>query len=105
MSDQHAIIAAPLIAIFAAVALGVIMRATRVFKGDETGLITRIVMAVLLPIFVFTAIKGFGRPVLTVEVLKIPLVAWLVTGLTGGLAYLIGRFLLRLAGPGWVNEV
>jgi hypothetical protein len=99
MSDQIAIIAAPLITISAAVALGMIMRATGIFKGDEAGLITRIVMTVLLPVFIFSAIKGVGRPTLTLEVLKIPLVAWLVTAIAGGVAYAVGRFLLRLAKP------
>lgn len=75
------------------------MRAWGIFKGDEAGLITRIVLTVLLPVFVFSGIKSVQNTDLTIDVLKIPLVAYLVTGIAGGVAYLIGRFILRLGRP------
>ncbi|HEX2910214.1 MAG TPA: AEC family transporter [Chloroflexia bacterium] len=99
MSAQISTILAPLFTITGAVALGMIMRATGIFKGDEAGLINRIVMTVLLPVFVFSAIKGVKNENIHLDILKIPLVALLVIAISGGVAYVLGRFLLHLNRP------
>ncbi len=99
MSVQISTILAPLFTITGAVVLGMIMRATRIFRGDEAGLINRIVLTVLMPVFVFSAIKGVKNDNVTIDILKIPVVAFLVIGISGGVAYLLGRFILRLQRP------
>ncbi len=99
MSVQIATILGPLFTVTGAVVLGVIMRVTRIFQGNEAGLINRIVLTVLMPVFVFSAIKGVKNENLTPEILKIPLVAYLVVGICCGVAYVLGRFVLRLNRP------
>ncbi len=99
MSAQIGTIFAPLFTITAAVALGMIMRATGILRGDEAGVITRIVLTVLLPVFVFSSIKSVRNDNLSAEVLKIPLVAFLVIGICGVIAFGIGTYILRLERP------
>ena len=102
MFDQINIILVPFSTIIGAVALGMIMRATGIFKGDEAGLINRIVLTVLLPVLVFVSINSVNKdqdgrkaPV-TLDILKIPLVAFLVIGFSGLLAFILGRYVLKL---------
>jgi predicted permease len=99
MSVQIGTIITPLITVTGAVVLGMIMRATHIFRGEEAGLINRIVLTVLMPVFVFSAIKGVRNDNITIDILKIPLVAFLVIGISGVLGYLIGRYILRLERP------
>ena len=102
MLNQIGIILVPFSTIIGAVVLGMIMRATGIFKGDEAGLINRIVLTVLLPVLVFVSINSVNKDAsgkkapVTPDILKIPLVAFLVIGISGLLAYVAGRYLLRL---------
>ncbi len=105
MTEQIGTILAPLFTITGAVALGMIMRATGIFKGEEAGLINRIVLTVLLPVLVFSSINSVNKDstgkkaALTVDIFKIPLIAFLVIGIAGVLAYMLGRYILRLERP------
>lgn len=101
MGVQIASILGPLGTITGAVALGFLMRAAGIFRGDESALITRIVLTVLLPVFVFSGIKNIRtnnpNATVSVDILKIPLIAFLVIAICGGVAYILGRFVLRLS--------
>jgi malate permease and related proteins len=99
MNVQIGTIITPLFTITGAVFLGMVMRATHIFRGDEAGLINRIVLTVLMPVFVFSAIKSVKNDTISLDILKIPVLAFLVIGISGGVAYLIGRFVLRLGRP------
>lgn len=96
MPSQLLIIAGPLFTITGAVALGIIMRATGILKGDEASTITRVVLLVLLPVFVFSSIKGVENTTLSIEILKIPLLAYIVIGASCGLSYVVGKYILHL---------
>jgi malate permease and related proteins len=96
-------ILAPLFTITAAVAAGFFARALGFFKAEEALLITRIVMTVLMPVFVFSAIVGINSNTsaqnakqITFDTLKIPFVAFLVISFCGIIAFVVGKFVLRL---------
>lgn len=99
MTAEIGTILTPLFTITGAVVIGMIMRATGILKGDEAGVITRIVLIVLLPVYVFTQIKNVRSDNLSPEILKIPVVAYLVIALSGALAYFVGRYFFRMERP------
>lgn len=103
MGVQIGTILATLGTVTGAVLLGFLMRAAGIFKGDESALITRIVLTVLLPVFVFSGIKNIRinnpNATVSVEILKIPVIAFVVIGVCGGVAYFLGKYVLRLNRP------
>ena len=106
MGSEALTILGPLSTIIGAVVLGMIMRATGIFKGEEAGLINRIVLTVLLPVLVFVSINGVSkdaatgkRVTLSPDLFKISLVAALVIGISGGIAYVLGQYIFKLERP------
>lgn len=77
-------------AIILIISLGLIAKKARLLSGDDAKTLNKLIVNFTLPAFIFNAVSG---SLVTLQILKIAILAVGVTLICAGLAFFVGRFL------------